>query len=312
MNRRDLIASATGVAAVGASVSTASAQDVEMTKHPFKLKYAPHFNTFAPVAGKSLSDQLKYAHDRGFTAWEDNRFLQRTPEEQKEMADTMEQLGMAMGVFVVTGNAGATEPTFTVQNDDAWNLVLDDIKKGIEGAKKCNATWMTVVPGAYDLKSDWNYQTANCIELLKRCSDLLEPHGLVMVLEPLNQHTNHPTMFLRESPQAYQICKAVDSPACKILFDVYHQQITEGNLIPNIEKSWSEIGYFQAGDNPGRKEPGTGEINYRNVFKYIHDRQNEENLDFIIGMEHGNSIKGPEGCEAVIQAYVEADDFPVS
>ena len=224
----------------------------------------------------------------------------------------MEKLGMSMGVFVVTGSAGAIEPTFTVQNEDAWNLVLDDIRKGIEGARRCNATWMTVVPGAYDLKLDWNYQTANCIELLKRCSELLEPHGLVMVLEPLNQHANHPTMFLRESPQAYQICKAVDSPACKFLFDIYHQQITEGNLIPNIEKSWSEIGYFQAGDNPGRKEPGTGEINYRNIFKYIHDRQTKEGLDFIIGMEHGNSIKGPEGCEAVIRAYVDADNFAVS
>lgn len=312
MNRRNLLASATGIAAVGAVTQQSSAQSEAITKHDFKLKYAPHFNTFSPVAGKSFSDELKYAHDRGFTAWEDNRFLLRTPEEQKEIAETMEKLEMSMGVFVVTGSAGATEPTFTVQNDDAWNLVLEDIKKGIEGAKRCNATWMTVVPGAYDLKSDWNYQTANCIELLKRCSELLEPHGLVMVLEPLNQHANHPTMFLRESPQAYQICKAVDSPACKILFDVYHQQITEGNLIPNIEKSWSEIGYFQAGDNPGRKEPGTGEINYRNIFKYIYDRQTEEGLDFIVGMEHGNSIKGPEGCEAVIQAYVDADNFEVS
>lgn len=315
MKRRSLLTSVSAITAVGALSRSASAQDAAKTasgpKHAFKLKYAPHFGTFTPVAGKSLSDQLRYAHDRGFTAWEDNQYLKRPVEEQTEIADTMEKLGMAMGVFVLTGNASATEPTFTVKNEEIWKGVLEEVKAGIEAAKRCRATWMTVVPGAYDLKLAWDYQTANCVELLRRCSELLEPHGLVMVLEPLNQHANHPTMYLRESPQAYQVCRAVDSPACKILFDIYHQQITEGNLIPNIELSWSEIGYFQSGDNPGRKEPGTGEINYRNVFKYIHDRARKEGRDFIVGMEHGNAMKGPEGCEAVIQAYVAADDFPV-
>ena len=77
--------------------------------------------------------------------------------------------------------------------------------------------------------------------------------------------------FLREIPQAYEICRSVNSPSCKILFDIYHQQISEGNIIPNIDKAWEEIAYFQIGDNPGRKEPTTGEINYTNVFKYIYN-----------------------------------------
>ncbi len=71
----------------------------------------------------------------------------------------------------------------------------------------------------------------------------------------------------------------------KILFDLYRQQITEGNLIPNIDLAWSEIAYFQQGDNPGRKEPGTGEINYRNVFGHIHGK----GWDGLCGMEHGNA-----------------------
>mgnify|MGYP003313233285 CR=1 FL=1 len=136
-----------------------------------------------------------------------------------------------------------------------------------------------------------DYQTANVIESLKRAAAIFEPHGIVMVLEPLNWYRNHAGLFLKESPQAFQICKAVNSPSCKILFDIYHQQIQEGNLIPNIEKCWDEIGYFQIGDNPGRNEPTTGEINYKNIFKYIHSR----GFDGIMGMEHGNSIKGKEG-----------------
>ena len=135
-------------------------------------------------------------------------------------------------------------------------------------------------------------------------AEILEPHGLVMVLEPLN-FRDHPGLFLTKSSQAFQICEAVNSPACKILFDIYHQQIQEGNLIPNIEKSWDEIGYFQIGDNPGRKEPTTGEINYKNIFKYIYSR----GFDGIMGMEHGNFSEGLEGEKSLIAAYKEVDSF---
>jgi hydroxypyruvate isomerase len=123
-----------------------------------------------------------------------------------------------------------------------------------------------------------------------------------MVLEPLS---DSPDLYLQNSDQTYMICKAVNSPACKILFDIYHMQKTEGHIIRNIDLTWDEIGYFQIGDNPGRKEPTTGEINYKNVFKHIHDRSTE----FIMGMEHGNSIQGAEGEERLIEAYIESDSF---
>jgi len=162
-----------------------------------------------------------------------------------------------------------------------------------------------VVPGVYDMGLESDYQTANVIETLRRCSEICEPAGLVMVLEPLNPWIDHPGLFLTKIPQAYLICRAVDSPSCKILFDIYHQQITEGNLIPNMEKSWNEIAYFQVGDNPGRNEPTTGEINYRNVFRFIH----RKGFAGVVGMEHGNSKTGKEGEMAVIDAYAACDDF---
>ena len=86
---------------------------------------------------------------------------------------------------------------------------------------------------------------------------------------------------------------------------IYHQQIQEGNLLPNIEACWDEIAYFQIGDNPGRNEPTTGEINYKNVFKYIY----EKGYKGILGMEHGNSVSGKEGEQKVIDAYKKMDDF---
>jgi hydroxypyruvate isomerase len=126
-----------------------------------------------------------------------------------------------------------------------------------------------------------------------------------MVIEPLNWWANHAGQFLTKIPQAYEICRAVDSPSCKILFDIYHQQISEGNLIPNIDMAWEEIAYFQIGDNPGRNEPTTGEINYRNVFRHIRDK----GYNGILGMEHGNSKPGSAGEMAVIEAYHKVDAF---
>jgi hydroxypyruvate isomerase len=208
-----------------------------------------------------------------------------------------------MGVFVAH-NIYWNEPNLASGKKDLRDEFLADIKDSVEVAKRVNAKWMTVVPGHVDLRLEHDYQTANVVESLKQACSILEPHGLVMVLEPLNFY-NHPGLFLKKIPQAFQICKAVDSPSCKILDDLYHQQVTEGNLIPNIDIAWDEIAYFQMGDNPGRKEPTTGEINYRNVFKHIHDK----GFKGVLGMEHGNSKDGKEGEIAVIEAYRKSDDF---
>jgi hydroxypyruvate isomerase len=219
------------------------------------------------------------------------------------MAQVMENRGLVMGVFVAH-KIYWKEANLASGDQVKRQEFLSEIEASIEVAKRVNAKWMTVVPGHVDLRQNMAYQTAHVVESLKRASELLEPHDLTMVLEPLN-FRDHPGLFLSESPQAYEICKAVDSPSCKILFDIYHQQIQEGNLIPNIEKSWDEIAYFQIGDNPGRKEPTTGEINYRNVFKYIHNK----GYQGILGMEHGNSIEGSTGEKSLIEAYKSVDNF---
>lgn len=273
------------------------------TKHQFNLNYAPHIGMFKAHAGDDPIDQLRFMAAQGFTAFEDNEMRNRPIPQQKAMAEAMKDLGLSMGVFVAH-KIYWTEPNLASGKAQWRTEFLDDIKKSIEVAQRVGAKWMTVVPGHVDLRQNMNYQTANVITSLQQAAAILERHELVMVLEPLN-FRNHPGLFLAESPQAYQICKAVNSPSCKILFDIYHQQIQEGNLIPNIEQCWDEIAYFQIGDNPGRNEPTSGEINYKNVFKYIY----EKGFDGILGMEHGNSIKGKPGELRVIEAYKESDDF---
>ena len=274
-----------------------------LSKNNFKLNYAQHLGMFKNSVGDDPIDQINYMADLGFRAFEDNGMKSRSIALQEKISKTLVKRGMKMGVFVAH-KIYWDKPNLSSGGDDYRNDFLNDIKNSIEVAKRVNAKWMTVVPGNLDLRKDMSYQTSNVIETLKRASDILEPHNLVMVLEPLN-FRDHPGLFLTESPQAFQICKAVDSPSCKILFDIYHQQIQEGNLIPNIDDTWDEIAYFQIGDNPGRKEPTTGEINYQNVFKFIY----EKGYDGILGMEHGNSIQGVEGEKALVDAYLKVDSF---
>ena len=272
-------------------------------KNIFKLKYAPHLGMFENNAGKDLLDQIQFMADTGFTAMEDNGMKGRDVSTQEKIANKMANLGMQMGVLVAH-EIYWTEPNLTSGDKDLLDKFLKEIRESVEVAKRVNARWMTVVPGFVDLRKDMGYQTSNVIEALRRASEILEPHKLVMVLEPLN-FRDHPGLFLNKMSQSFEICKAVNSPSCKILDDLYHMQVQEGNLIPNIDLAWEHIGYFQLGDNPGRKEPTTGEINYKNVFRHIYNK----GYTGLLGMEHGISKEGKEGELAVITAYKEVDNF---
>ncbi|MCL6267747.1 hydroxypyruvate isomerase family protein [Flagellimonas myxillae] len=304
MKRRKFVGSVAATSALGFVPGILSAQQgSEPAYKGFNLKYAPHLGMFKNLAGDDPIDQLNFMADQGFMAFEDNGMKGRSLDLQEKMASTMAKRGISMGVFVAH-KIYWKEPNLASGDENLREEFLSQIKESVEVAKRVNAKWMTVVPGHVDLRQNIGYQTAHVVESLKRASEILEPHGLVMVLEPLN-FRNHPGLFLSESPQAYEVCKAVDSPSCKILFDIYHQQIQEGNLIPNIDACWEEIAYYQIGDNPGRNEPTSGEVNYKNVFKFIHSK----GFKGILGMEHGNSIKGKEGEQRVIDAYKESDSF---
>jgi hydroxypyruvate isomerase len=305
MQRRNFIKNSllsTAAVAAGATAATAASPSPTGPARKFKMKYAPHFGMFENSAGKDLIDQLKFMADQGFTAMEDNGMMGRTPEMQSKIGETMAKLGMTMGVFVVNFDNWPLSTSLT-SGDQAWrDKFLKTCHEAVETAKRVNAKWMTVVPGNYARQLPLGIQTANVIESLRRGAEIFEPHGLVMVLEALS---DTPDLFLRNSDQTFMICKAVDSPSCKFLFDMWHMQRNEGHLSVNIDTCWEEIGYFQIGDEPGRNEPTTGEVNYRNLFKHINDK----GYTGVLGMEHGNSGKGKEGEMRVIEAYAEVDSF---
>ena len=306
-NRREFIKKSLGAASVLGLGSNfgAFANTKPLEKNIFKLLYAPHFGMFKNSAGEDIFDQLQFMADNGFKALEDNGMLARPVETQKKIGDTLAKLGMKMGVFVVDGGENWKISLASGKTEFKENF-LKTCRASVETAKRCNAKYMTVVPGFFERKLPMGIQTANVIDAYRRACDIFEPHGLVMVMEPLS---DTPDLFLQNSDQSYLICKAVSSPSCKILFDMWHMQRNEGEMTKNMDLVWDEIAYFQIGDEPGRKEPTTGEINYNFLFKHIHDKAKANNQEFIMGMEHGNMFPGKEGEQKLIKAYVQSDNF---
>jgi hydroxypyruvate isomerase len=300
MERRDfMIAGATGVLAATLPEAASASR---LRPPPFTLDYAPHFGMFSGHGGNDVVGQLEFMADQGFRSLEDNGMRGRSIAEQDRIASAMTRLGMRMGVFVLNPDTAFGKVTFAGGESAFAESFMADVAASIEVAKRVNAKWITVVMGDIAHRLEPEYQAANSVEILRRAAGMLEPHGLVMVLEPLNRR-DHPGMLLTRIPQAFQLCRAVNSPSCKILFDIYHQQITEGNLIPNFDRAWDEVAYVQVGDNPGRKEPGTGEINYTGVFAHLQ----RKGFTGVVGMEHGNSQAGKAGELAVIAAYRNSD-----
>ncbi|WP_313535398.1 TIM barrel protein [Sphingomonas sp.] len=296
VTRRTVLAGATAMPLVASSARGQS------NAARFSLHFAPHEGSFAS-RGNRL-EQIAFAADQGFTAWEDNEAAGRTVDEQVAMAKALSSRGMTMGVFVASmPKWGQSRPILGANDGGEREAFLADIRAAIDVAKRLNATRMTVVTGFLDPKVPLDIQTARVIDLMRRAGDLVAPHGMALVMEPLNTRTNHPGVYMQSIAQGYAVARGANSPGVKILADLYHEQIQSGNLIPVLDTCWSEIGYIQFGDNPGRNEPGTGEINFTNIVRWLRERK----YAGTIGMEHGNSVKGRAGEERLIAAYRTID-----
>lgn len=290
--------------------------------HTFNLTYAPHLGSFVNSAGEDSIDQINYMADLGFTALEDSGFTMeglnfntkrfgigmcdQTPAMLAKIGETLAKRGMTMGTFVMTPTVWPPVALLTSGKPEWRADFLAKCRRGLDAANRLNGKFVTVSVDCYDRSLPMAIQRANIIDALRMACDIFEPGGVTMLLEPLSDHYE---LFLRLSTETYMLCRAVNRPSCKILFDTYHLQRNEGNLTYHIDLVWDEIGYFQLGDVPGRCEPGTGELNFRNLLKHIYHKARAEQKEFIFGMEHLNALPGPEGEAALYNAYQEIDRF---
>ena len=192
--------------------------------------------------------------------------------------DEIKQAKDDSGIELATFSCEVGSPLVEAGNRDK---IIDGTKQSIEAAKKLDCNRLLVTTGNELEGVSRAEQHKNIVEHLKAISGLLEDAGIIITLEPLNILVNHKGYYLYTSHEGFEIIDEVDSPSVKLLYDVYHQQITEGNLIETIEANVDKIGHFHMADVPGRHEPTTGEINYSNVFKKIA----ELDYDGFVGME---------------------------
>ena len=267
-------------------------------KYSYRLRYAPH------VTDRDVDyhRQLEVFAEQGFRAFEFNALPKQSDAAITALAKTKERLGLAMGVFVI--NRGGWKPSALVDRKFHGDF-LADVKRAVEIHKIIGNECATATSGLAVDTLSYTQQTTNCIEALKRAGEIVEKTKMVIVLEPLNVRVNHAGYFVVMSDHGAEIIENVNHPNVKLLFDIYHQQISEGNVINHLRKHWARIGYLQAGDVPGRKEPGTGEINYQNVFKAVY----ELGYQGIIGMEHGWTKPGIAGMVEGFAQYQKADGW---
>lgn len=292
---------AAGSSALAAGNASSQITNRAAAEKPFTLKFSPEFGIFKELGGKDPVDQIKWGYDQGFRAWENTFLKSRSTQEQERISKAVQQLGMQFGQFV--GTMSFSEVTFAGKNKELRENVLKEVRESVEIAKRMNTKFIHNVLGLADLGLSYEFQMLNAADLLKRIADIYEPHGITMVMETMNHKINHGGMFLHTIPQAYALAKMVNHPSVKILYDFYHVQIEEGNLLPVLDAAWDQVGYIQIGDTPGRNEPTTGEINFPLVLKHVYDK----GYRGFIGLEHGIKNPGRAGEEAALKAYRSID-----
>ncbi len=300
MTRRALLASL-GALTTSCTPSAPKIETETARTHAWHLRYAPRMHLLGQDV--SVEEHLEVYAGYGFRAFEYNNLPRNHSLEQAAgIRDKMDTLSMEMGVFVVNSGGWKGDALVDTKFHDSF---LADVGTALDYHKVMRNKWATVTSGLSVDYLSLERQTQNVIAGLKKAAELLDGSDLTLVLEPLNVRVDHAGYHVVTSEHAARIIDAVDNPHVKILFDIYHQQISEGNLTNNIDQYWDRIAYLQVGDVPGRLEPGTGEIRYRHLFQHVY----EKGYQGILGMEHGLSESGREGLDKCFEQYRSADTW---
>jgi hydroxypyruvate isomerase len=299
LNRREFL----GVGAACA-VSLAGASGVRGSESRFSRTYAPHFGMFRQHAGSEPVDQIKFLADEGFRALEDSGLRAKPAGLQARIGEELARRGMSMGLFV--GMADFGRPTFASGCVDLRRGVLRELRSAVETAHRVGGRFLAVVPGKSVPNLSRAMQFRHAADTLQFCADVCEAHDLTLLLEPIDHGPDSSRLFLRTANQAAELCRAVGRPSCRLLFDVYQQAVTGENLPRLLVRTGDVLGYVQLADAPGRKEPGSGDINFRQLFAVL----DAIGYGGVLGMEHGNRLPGREGERAVIDAYRALERWP--
>lgn len=231
---------ATGQAARGAPIRFSVCLDMILTDLPF-------------------TGRMERIKKIGYGAFE---FWEWKTKDVDAIARKREELGLEVATLMGSGWK-------QLNTEEARRNFVAEIRASIPVARRLGAKTLIVTTGLEDRRIPRAEQKANYVAALKAAAPLAEEAGVALVLEPLNTKVDHPFYYLHTAKEGFEIIEEVASPAVRLLFDIYHHQVMEGNIIQDITKNIARIAHFHVADVPGRREPGTGEINYANVFRAI-------------------------------------------
>lgn len=186
---------------------------------------------------------------------------------------SVEKTGLAVAAF--QGNLGGT-----LINPSHRDVLVSGIKKSLAKGQELKTNGLFVLTDELgedrsvrfqfpELSYEVKYQSV--LDGLKMLAPLAEQAGVTLLLEPLNIYVDHAGFFLHHSSTGFELVRAVASPRIKLLYDIYHMQVMEGNIIHTLTHNLDAIGHIHVADVPGRHEPGTGELNYPNIFKALRE-----------------------------------------
>jgi hydroxypyruvate isomerase len=159
---------------------------------------------------------------------------------------------------------------------------LADVRHAMGLAEKLGAKHIMVNSGLSAAGKSYEEQYASLREGVKQAGDVVAKQGYTLLLEPLNSLVDHPGCFLTSCVEGLKLVREVNHPNVRLLYDIYHEQVQRGNVIRTLTEAAPYVAVFHVADNPGRNDPGTGEINYVNVFRAIQ----KTGFSGYIGMEY--------------------------
>ena len=252
ISRRSFIASG-ALATAAPSLSFAKQE-----KSEFPMRFAVNIEMW--WRGKPFVERIHAAANAGFDAVE---FWPWRGKNIDAIAKSAEVRDIEIAQF--TG-WGFTPSMNNPKNHDAF---VKEVIEGCKTAKKLKCTRMTIVGGNDQSGMTQEEMHDHIIAAFKLVKPIVETEEIMLILEPMNIRVDHPGHCLYGSPDAVRICREVDSPMVKINWDLYHMQISEGDLCGRLRDGFDQVGYMQLADHPGRYEPGTGEIQYKRVFQEL-------------------------------------------
>jgi len=214
------------------------------------------------LGGQPHEDRIRAAAALGYKYFE---FWPWRGKNIEAIQKAIDETGMKPTQFTAWGfNPGMNDPV-------NHKRFVEEVTASCKTANQIGAPMMTIVGGNDQPGMTQAQMHDNIITGLKLVAPIAEEHEVMLILEPMNIRRDHKGHCLYGSPDAVRICKEVNSPMVKINWDLYHMQISEGDLCGHLNEGWDQIGYLQLADHPGRREPGTGEINYARVLREAWD-----------------------------------------